>query len=383
MADTRTITLKGRRFEPGEVHLVEEVVESCRQLTRQELANTICELLEWRRPNGGLKTSEARQLLEVLEQSGRLQLPVPTARGRPRGSKTSVPHTAAGNSQPELHGVLRDVEPIGLRLVHSPEDRGLWRELVDRYHPQGHRVAFGASLRYLVEVAMPKPAVVACLQLSSPAWKMAARDRWIGWSEQQRRRNLQRIVSNSRFLVLPWIRIPHLASRVLGLTARRFPGDWQRAYEIDPVLLETLVESERSGTCYLAANWISVGQTSGRGRMDGTHKRHGMAPKQVFVYPLVPRATAILRGQSHRPSLMKPMPWLGRGRKIGASVPTRSGWRSASALNFWSRRDERSRRCWLKTEAFVYGRGGATPALEALWCEPPHNGGRSLANDQQ
>ncbi len=284
MADTPAITMKGRRFEPGEVHLVKEVVESCRQLTRQELANTICELLEWRRPNGSLKTSEARQLLEVLERSRCLQLPVPTARGRPRGSKTRVPHTRAGNHQSELHLVLRDVEPIELRLVHSPEERRLWRELVDRYHPQGHRVAFGASLHYLVEVARPKAAVVACLQLSSPAWKMAARDRWIGWSEQKRRQDLQKIVSNSRFLILPWVRIPHFASRVLGLMARQFPGDWKRTYGIAPVLLETLVELKRAGTCYRAANWIRVGQTSGRGRMDCGHQRHGFAPKQRCLF---------------------------------------------------------------------------------------------------
>ena len=324
MVDTPPITLKGRRFDPDEVRVVADVVASCRQLSRQELANTICELLEWRRPNGKLKTLEARQFLEVLERSGRLQLPVPTARGRPRRSRTSVPHTAAGDFQPELRGVLRDVEPITLRLVHSPEDRLLWRELVDRYHPQGHRVAYGASLRYLVETARPRPAVVACVQVSSPAWKMAARDRWIGWSEQQRRQNLQRIVNNSRFLVLPWVRIPHLASRVLGLTARRIPDDWQRAYGIEPVLLETLVESGRAGTCYLAANWISVGQTSGRGRMDRSHQRHGLAPKQVFVYPLVARVTDILRRQSHRPLPMKPMPWLGRSTGIGANAPTRS-----------------------------------------------------------
>ena len=366
MADTPAITLKGRRFEPDEVHLIEEVVESCRQLTRQELANTICELLEWRRPNGGLKTSEARQLLELLEQSGHLQLPAPTARGRPRGSKTSVPQTVAGNSQPELHAVLRDVEPIGLRLVQSPEDRRLWRELVDRYHPQGHRVAFGASLRYLVEVARPRPAVVACLQLSSPAWKMAARDRWIGWSEQQRRQNLQRIVSNSRFLVLPWVRIPHLASRVLGLTARQFPADWQRAYGIEPVLLETLVESERAGTCYLAANWIKVGQTSGRGRMDSSHQRHGLASKQVFVYPLVARATKILRAEP--PQIIADDtdavvgPWKkDRGTRANEKwLDIRKRFELLEA-----HLDERSRRCWLGTEALAYGRGGATLVSEA------------------
>ena len=296
VAQVSRITFKGRRFEPDEVGLVEEMVATFGRLSRQELANTICELLDWRRPNGGLKTWEARALLEMLERLGRVQLAPRSVRGRPPGSKTCVPHTSRGNAQPELRGVLRDVEPIGLRLVHSPEDRQLWRELVGRYHPQGHRVPFGASLRYLVEVARPWPAVVACLQLSSPAWKMAVRDRWIGWTDQARRQQLQRIVSNSRFLILPWVHIPSLASRVLGLMARHLPADWQRAYGLEPVLIETLVEAGRSGTCYRAANWIGLGQTTGRGRMDRHHQRQGLARKQVFVYPLVARAPEILRG---------------------------------------------------------------------------------------
>jgi len=298
VADALTITFKGRCFEADEVRLVEEVVATFRRLSRQELANTICELLDWRRPNGGLKTWEARELLEILERSGRVELPSASSRGRPRGSKTSVPRTARGKAQPELRGVLRDVEPVRLRLVSTAEDRRLWRELVGRYHPQGHRVPFGASLRYLVEVARPCPAVVACLQLSSPAWKMAARDRWIGWTDQARRCHLQRIVSNSRFLILPWVRIPNLASRVLGVMARHFPADWQRAYGIEPVLVETLVEAGRSGACYRAANWTWLGETTGRGRMDRHHQRQGLARKQVLVYPVVPRATEILRGEA-------------------------------------------------------------------------------------
>ena len=298
MADAPAITFKGRQFERDEVRLVEEVVATFRRLSRQELANTICELVEWRRPNGGLKTWEARELLDVLERSGRIELPPPTSRGRPRGAKTSVPRTARGEAQPELCAALRDVEPIGLRVVKTPEDRRLWRELVERYHPEGHRVPFGAHLRYLVEVARPVPAVVACLQLSSPAWTMAARDRWIGWTDPTRRQNLQRIVNHSRFLVVPWVRVAHLASRVLGLMARVFPADWQRAYGLEPVLVETLVESGRVGTCYRAANWTWLGETTGRGRMDRHHRRAGLARKQVFVYPLVPAAWEILRGEA-------------------------------------------------------------------------------------
>jgi len=297
-ADAPAITFKGRRFAPEEIGLIKELVATFRKLSRQELANTVCELVDWRRPNRGLKTWEARDLLEELERTGQIKLPAPTSMGRPRGSKTSVPHTERGEMQPEMVASISDVEPVTMRLVQTPEDRRLWRELIGRYHPDGHRVPVGAHLRYLVEIARPGPAVVACLQLSSPAWTMAVRDRFIGWSDARRRANLQKIVNQSRFLVLPWVRIPHLASRILGLMVRHFPSDWQRAYGIQPVLLETLVEEGRAGTCYRAANWTLLGETTGRGRMDRNHRREGLARKQVFVYPLVRRATEVLRGEA-------------------------------------------------------------------------------------
>ena len=373
MTQAATITFKGRHFEAKEVGLIEQVVASYPRLSRQELANTICELLDWRRPNGGLKTWEARELLEILEGIGRVQLAPRSARGRPPGSKTGVPHTARGEQQAELRAALHEVEPIGLRLVHSAEDRQLWRELLGRYHPQGHRVPFGASLRYLVEVARPQPAVVACLQVSSPAWKMAVRDRWIGWTEQARRAGLQRIVSNSRFLILPWVHIPSLASHVLGRMVRELPAHWQRAYGVEPVLIETLVEAGRAGTCYRAANWIALGQTTGRGRMDRRHQRHGVARKQVLVYPLSARATETLRQEDRR----------AHHHRAGRS-PMAGPWkkdRGESANQKWleiGRRyqllaahlDERSRRHWLGAEALAYGRGGLSVVSEA--CSVSH-----------
>jgi hypothetical protein len=181
--------------------------------------------------------------------------------------------------------------------VCSAEDRALWRELVGRYHPAGHRVPFGAHLRYLVEAARPRLAVVGCVQLSSPAWKMAVRDRWIGWSDPRRRAHLQRIVNHSRFLVLPWVSVAHLASHVLALMARQLVAEWEQAYGIRPLLLETLVARGRPGTCYRAANWIALGPTTGRGRMDRHHRREALAIKEVFVYPLHPRARELLRGE--------------------------------------------------------------------------------------
>lgn len=296
MAIDPALTFKDRRFTASELQLIQEIVATCTGLSRQELANTVCELLDWRRPNHGLKTWEARDLLAALDAAGHPRLPPPRPAGRPRGSRTGVPRTGQADPQPTLTGTARDVAPVTLRRVRRPEDRRLWRELVDRYHPQGHRVPFGAHLRYLIAIARP-PAVIGCLQLSSPAWTMAPRDRWIGWTDPARRRHLQRIVNQSRFLLVPWVEVNNLASAVLAQMARAFPADWQRAYGVQPVLLETLVEAGRPGTCYRAANWIALGQTTGRGRQDRHHRREGLAPKQVFVYPLVPGAREILRGE--------------------------------------------------------------------------------------
>jgi hypothetical protein len=156
---------------------------------------------------------------------------------------------------------------------------------MERHHYLGCRVPFGANLRYWVRHPDRE---LAGLLWTSPAWKMQARDQWIGWSEEQRRGNLQRIVNNGRFLILPWVHVKWLASKILALSTRQMPRDWERHYGHRPLLLETLVDGSRfRGTCYRAANWLHVGQTAGRGRMDREHKAHGQAVKDVYVYPLV------------------------------------------------------------------------------------------------
>ena len=360
--ETGGFIFKGRRFLAEEITLIQEVVRDFRRLSRQELANTICELLDWRRPNRGLKTREARELLEELLRLGQIELPPPSTRGRPRGSKTSVPRTAEGEAQREVRGELGDVEPITLRLAESAADRRLWRELVDRYHPEGHCVPVGAHLRYLVEISGVSPTVVGCLQLSSPAWKMKARDRFIGWDEESCQANLQKVVNHSRFLIVPWVHIPHLASKVLGLMARRFQGDWQRAYGIEPLLLETLVEAGQAGTCYRAANWTLVGETTGRGRMDREHERTGCAGRQVFVYPLVKGATEMLRGGKEAEK------GLVREAMIQGEQERRNQKREDMRKRFElvkGHLDERARRCWLGAEAVAMGRGGLTFVSEA------------------
>jgi hypothetical protein len=285
----------GREFALAEVRLVREIVESCAGLSRRELAHTVCELVGWHRPNGALKARECREFLERLEAGGHLRLPAKRAR-RPVGSRTAVPHTPHGEPGPRLRGSVRDVAPITVVPVSSREDHQVFRELVGRYHYLGHAGPFGAQQRYLVQVARPRPAVVGCLQFSSPAWRMAARDRWIGWDEATRARNLQHVVNNSRFLLVPWVQVKNLASAVLARGLRQVRGDWRDRYAVEPYLVETLVDGRcYAGTCYRAANWLVVGETTGRGRMDRYHRRAGAAPKAVLLYPLVNDAARRLR----------------------------------------------------------------------------------------
>jgi hypothetical protein len=172
-----------------------------------------------------------------------------------------------------------------LVVVEGRAESRRWREQVERYHYLGCRVPFGAHLRYWVRHGERD---LACLLWTSPAWKMQARDAWIGWTDEQRRGNLQAIVNNGRFLILPWVNVKGLASKILALSARQMPREWEMRYGCRPLLLETLVDAARfRGTCYRAANWIHVGQTAGRGRMDHEHKAHGQAVKDIYVYPLV------------------------------------------------------------------------------------------------
>ena len=285
----------GRHFTAEEIGTIREVVGMCAGLSRAELAGTVCEHMSWVRANGGLKWREGLDVLERLERAGEIRLPEKKG-GRPKGSRTGVPITERGERGEELTGSVRDVAPLTVEVVTTAEERSLWRELVGRYHALGHAVPFGAHVRYLVWAARPKRQVVACLQYSSPAWRMAARDRWIGWEDRTRAERLQRIVNNSRFLMLPWVKVKNLASAILAEGGRGVKRDWPQRYGLEPLLLETLVDpAQFTGTSYRAANWIEVGQTSGRGRMDRENLRHGEAPKTVFLYPLVADAARRLR----------------------------------------------------------------------------------------
>jgi hypothetical protein len=275
----------GRLFSRPELELMREIARDYAGLAVTEMACTVCELLDWKRMNGRLKDQECRQLLERLRDQGWLTLP-PVRNTGPRGPRY-IPLSAASAVQARLEGSAGEFAPLELRVVESRSESQLWTELIERHHYLAYRVPVGANLRYLVYSRRSGEQLLACLLWSSPAWKMAPRDQWIGWSGEQRAQNLQLVVNNSRFLILPWVRVRGLASKILGQCARQLPGDWELRYGYRPLLLETLVDVRRfRGTCYRAANWIHLGQTQGRGRMDSEHRAHGLAPKDIYLYPL-------------------------------------------------------------------------------------------------
>ena len=278
-------TFSGREFSAEEVSLIREVVETCAGISRQELALTVCELLEWKRPSGRLKARECRDLLERLQSQGILALPEKKSYGSSKPRKLIAP-AEEGQVHSELTGAVEQFAPLDVQLVESRQQRQLFQELLSRYHYLGYAMPYGARLQYLVYVTRPRREVVGCVQFSSPAWRMKVRDQWIGWDDATRKLRLQHIVNNSRLLLVA--RIRNLASMALSRTVKRLRTDWRRQYEVEPWLLETLVDRQRfNGGCYRASNWTVLGETTGRGRMDRTHQRNGAQIKSVLVYPLV------------------------------------------------------------------------------------------------
>lgn len=282
----------GRTFDIAEIEQIAALVGRGTGASRFALARQVCELTQWRRSNGALKLRECRDLLEELERRGTITLPM-KRQGRPAGLRTQIPLTLWGVPQSELNATLKQCLPVELRCVESRSEHAQWRELVGRYHYLGCATSYGAKLRYLAVAR--NQTVVGCMEYASAAWRLAPRDQWIGWNEEQRAARLQCVVQHTRFLILPWVHVRYLASHLLSLSVRVLADDWERRYALRPVLVETMVDRQRfAGTCYRAANWIDVGDSQGRGRRDRHHQRHGAAPKRIFVYALSPTARQLL-----------------------------------------------------------------------------------------
>jgi len=280
----------GRAFSPDDIEIIKWTRKRYPQLTRSELAATICETLDWLTPAGRVKIPQCLEMLAQLETEGVLALPpirVMTKSG-------NAPSTFRIEAGAELNGSANEYVPVVLDIARPGESLKRWRACVDQYHMLGDKKVFGSRLHYFIRSGNQE---LGCLQFSASAWALSNRDKWIGWNVEDRKQRLHLIVNNSRFLIFPWVHIRNLASKVLATAARQIQGDWLREYCYAPVLLETFVDLEHfKGTCYKAANWLQLGETQGRGRMDRRNEG-GLSRKAVFMYPLQKDFKECLRGE--------------------------------------------------------------------------------------
>jgi hypothetical protein len=271
----------GREFTTDQLQQIRQIIAQSPSCRRAALSRLVCEHLDWRKPDGGLKEMSCRVAMLRMQDDGLLTLPAPrngNANGRPRVRLTS----GTDPGQP-ITAPVHQLGEIRLQMVCDRTVSRLWNEYIQRYHYLGYQPLPGAQLRYLAQAAGQ---TVALLGFAAAAWKTAPRDRWIGWNDGERQTRLHLIANNARFLILPWVECQNLASKLLAMAARCLPGDWQQRYGYHPVLLETFVDTERfTGHCYRSANWIRVGQTQGRGKLDQTH-RPKLPIKDVWIYPL-------------------------------------------------------------------------------------------------
>ena len=271
----------GRPFTLEEIELIRALLGATPALNRARLSREVCERLGWRRPDGRLKDMSCRVALLRMQTDGLITLPPPrNAKPPPYLARPEIEQAVlAPPSVPAVDLTRLTIDPVS----HKRESL-LWNAYIQHHHYLGHQPMPGAQLRYFVRAAGE---VVALLSFGASAWKTQPRDEFIGWTREQRERNLHLVINNARFLILPWIQCKNLASRVLALAARRLGEDWQLRYAYRPVLLETFVEKPRfAGTCYKAANWLCLGDTQGRGKLDRLH-RNAEPVKSVWIYPLV------------------------------------------------------------------------------------------------
>jgi hypothetical protein len=271
----------GREISVSEMEEIRETVATFWRLPRTELAMTICEHLGWYGVTGSPKVDACVKLLEKLESRGYLSLPQkhavsPCEQRSPHPTERTKPRHQTECSLNEL-GTVR------LEVVREREDAELWNEYVQRYHYLGYKRPFGCFGRYFVESDHGK---LGCLLFSGAAKALRERDRWIGWNESLRLRNLGRVVNNTRFVIFPWVKVKNLASHVLGQAVRRIGDDWEKRWSYRPVLLETFVDPRYfDGTCYRATNWQYLGMTTGEGLVR-KGKSYTTSPKKIFVKPL-------------------------------------------------------------------------------------------------
>jgi hypothetical protein len=288
------VFLSGRYFTSQEIAEIQNTVRLFSKLSWMELIQTICEHLKWTTPAGRNKVDSCAKALTTLQAQGLLKLPPKRVMVKAK-EKTAV--GCRTNPESAMTGTVREYAPIKVQPVTEVSQMRLWNEYMERYHRLHYKRPFGAHQRYFILDRSDRR--LGCLLFASSAWSLAERDRWIGWTQRDRALRLNWVVANTRFLIFPWVSIKNLASTALSLAAKRIRQDWKSRYGYEPVLLETFVEPEHyRGVCYQAANWIQLGVTAGRGRMD-KKTQYLSTPKLIYVYPLVENFRSFLQGAIH------------------------------------------------------------------------------------
>ena len=282
---TPVMTQGGREIFQQDIDPIRTILEKFPSLSRKEVVHTLCETLEWLTPSARPKVDDCFKLLHRLEGEGIVRLPAKQEQYSRRGARGqgSPRLTRRTERQPPLAMSLAELGQVRLIALSDKADRALWNEYVERYHYLGYKRAFGYRQRYFIEAGQRR---VGCVLLSGASRALGARDRWIGWEERQRLKNLPWVLNNNRFVIFPWVQVANLASHVLGQLARRAADDWQQRWGYRPVLLETFVDPRRfQGSCYRGAGWELLGRTTGEGLVRAG-RQYQTSPKLIFVKPL-------------------------------------------------------------------------------------------------
>jgi hypothetical protein len=276
-----TLTIRKRTMTRADIAEIQTVVEENWGQGRTRISRILCRKWGWVQPSGRLKDMACREILLTLHRKGLIPLPPRvTSANNDKRNRRILPVEI---DQTPMAGKLRDFASLGLHLVRNSALEPLYASLLDRYHYLGYRQIVGSHLKYMAFLG-ERP--VACLGWGSAAWRVGCREEFIGWDPVTKVKNLSMVANNTRFLILPWVSIKCLASKLLSLNAKRISQDWLRIYHLPIHLLETFVERDRfRGTCYQAANWIHVGETKGMAKRGHDHRFHGSI-KDVYLYPL-------------------------------------------------------------------------------------------------
>lgn len=278
----------GRDFSFEELEEIRTLIANNPGFTRAKLSREVCRMFQWLKPDGKLKDMSCRVAMLRMEKDCLIRLPAPNNVKKP---VKKIKFTTATDPQGTVVCTVNHLPKLHLQLI-TKATSSLWNEYIDRYHYLGYTPLPGAQLRYFIRAGEQ---IVALTGFGAAAWQTAPRDKFIGWNHDQRKKNLHLIVNNARFLILPWVQSKNLASKILSLTTRHLPDDWEARYNVRPVLMETFVQKDRfAGTCYRAANWILCGETKGRGKL-GVAGKISVPIKDVWVYPMEKKFKDLLK----------------------------------------------------------------------------------------